>query len=124
MTCCLKKCRLRDVLAFGFSFHRAHSCATFGLRPKVFWNRPDSESGLFIFKTSLPRKATAVASPREPGSDSFRHSSSIKVTEKHYSPWVRDRQEQLEADVRRTWGRATAETKETLEVHEKTDRTN
>jgi len=30
--------------------------------------------------------------------------SSIKVTERHYSPWVRARQEQLEADVRRTWG--------------------
>ena len=28
---------------------------------------------------------------------------SIKVTEKHYSPWVRARQEQLEADVRRSW---------------------
>ena len=32
--------------------------------------------------------------------------SSIKVTEKHYSPWVRARQEQLEADVRRTWERS------------------
>ena len=29
--------------------------------------------------------------------------SSIKVTEKDYSPWVCVRQEQLEADVRRTW---------------------
>jgi hypothetical protein len=29
--------------------------------------------------------------------------SSIKVTEKHYSPWVGPRQEQLEADVRRSW---------------------
>ena len=29
--------------------------------------------------------------------------SSIKVTEKYYSPWVAARQEQLEADVRRTW---------------------
>jgi integrase len=29
--------------------------------------------------------------------------SSIKVTEKHYSPWVRARQEQLEADVKRSW---------------------
>lgn len=29
--------------------------------------------------------------------------SSIKVTERHYSPWVRARQEQLEADVRRSW---------------------
>jgi integrase/recombinase XerD len=28
---------------------------------------------------------------------------SVKVTEKHYTPWVRARQEQLEADVRRTW---------------------
>ena len=28
---------------------------------------------------------------------------SIKVTEKHYRPWVRERQEQAEADVRRTW---------------------
>ncbi|HEY4836990.1 MAG TPA: tyrosine-type recombinase/integrase [Candidatus Acidoferrales bacterium] len=29
--------------------------------------------------------------------------SSVKVTEKHYAPWVRERQEQVEADVRRTW---------------------
>ena len=28
---------------------------------------------------------------------------SIKLTEKHHSPWVRARQEQLEADVRRGW---------------------
>lgn len=29
--------------------------------------------------------------------------ASIKVTEKHYAPWIRARQEQAEADVRRTW---------------------
>ena len=29
--------------------------------------------------------------------------SSNKVTEKHYSPWVRARQEQSETDVKRTW---------------------
>lgn len=28
---------------------------------------------------------------------------SVRVTEKHYSPWVRSRQEQLEADVARAW---------------------
>ena len=28
---------------------------------------------------------------------------SVRITEKHYAPWVRERQEQLEADVRRTW---------------------
>jgi len=30
---------------------------------------------------------------------------SIKVTEKHYAPWVRARQEQLENSVRRAWER-------------------
>jgi integrase len=29
--------------------------------------------------------------------------SSIKVTEKHYAPWVRARQQQLEADAKRSW---------------------
>jgi integrase/recombinase XerD len=28
---------------------------------------------------------------------------SVKVTEKHYSPWIAARQEQLEQDIRRTW---------------------
>ena len=44
--------------------------------------------------------------------------SSIKVTEKHYSPWVRARQEQLEADVRRTW-ETPAESEGTREASEK-----
>jgi integrase len=29
--------------------------------------------------------------------------SSVQITERHYAPWVRARQEQLEADVRQTW---------------------
>jgi len=29
--------------------------------------------------------------------------SSIRITERHYAPWVRSRQEQLERDVRATW---------------------
>jgi integrase/recombinase XerD len=29
--------------------------------------------------------------------------SSIRVTERHYSPWVKARQEQLEAAVRQAW---------------------
>ena len=32
----------------------------------------------------------------------LRHQS-VRITEKHYNPWVRSRQEQLEADVARTW---------------------
>jgi len=30
---------------------------------------------------------------------------SVRITEKHYSPWVRSRQEQLEAGLRRAWER-------------------
>ena len=51
---------------------------------------------------------------------------STRVTEKHYSPWVAARQEQLEQDVRRTWGtdllvtdRLVSETKGTPGVHGK-----
>ena len=29
--------------------------------------------------------------------------SSIRVTERHYAPWVKARQEQLEAAVRKAW---------------------
>ena len=28
---------------------------------------------------------------------------SVRITEKHYNPWVRSRQERLEADVTRAW---------------------
>ena len=48
--------------------------------------------------------------------------SSIRVTEKHYAPWVRDRQTQLEASLERTWAQdpiILAETKGTPEVHGK-----
>jgi integrase/recombinase XerD len=31
--------------------------------------------------------------------------TNIKITQQHYSPWVRDRQRQLEADLERAWNR-------------------
>jgi integrase len=46
----------------------------------------------------------------------------VKVTERHYAPWVRARQDQLESDVRRAWATdpvVFAETKGTPEVHRK-----
>jgi integrase/recombinase XerD len=46
--------------------------------------------------------------------------SSVRITEKHYSPWVRSRQEQLEADLESAWKRdplVLLETKGTPEVH-------
>lgn len=43
--------------------------------------------------------------------------TSTRITERHYAPWVRDRQEQLEADVRRTWTLPELATKGTYKVH-------
>lgn len=47
---------------------------------------------------------------------------SVRITEKHYSPWVRARQEQLESDLENAWRRdplVLFETKGTPEVHGK-----
>jgi hypothetical protein len=44
----------------------------------------------------------------------------VRVTEQHYAPWVRARQERGEADVKPSWERdplMLLETKGTLEVH-------
>ena len=52
---------------------------------------------------------------------------SIRITEKHYSPWIRDRQAQLEASLERAWAQdpvVLAETKGTPKVHGKTDAVN
>ena len=52
---------------------------------------------------------------------------SLRVTERHYAPWVRARQEQLETSVRRAWVLdpvVCAETKGTRGVHRKTERVN
>jgi hypothetical protein len=46
--------------------------------------------------------------------------TSIKITERHYAPWVRERQEQAEADIERTWAQdpmALLESKRTTEAH-------
>jgi integrase/recombinase XerD len=50
--------------------------------------------------------------------------SSIRITERHYSPWVRSRQEQLERDVRATWVAPEPETEGTREVHGASTRPN
>jgi integrase/recombinase XerD len=52
---------------------------------------------------------------------------SVRITERHYSPWVRSRQEQLEADLQRAWEHdpvALIQTKGTPEVHGKNGRIN
>jgi integrase len=52
---------------------------------------------------------------------------SVRITERHYSPWVRARQEQLEQDLKRVWEQdpvALLEAKGTPEVHDKNERIN
>jgi hypothetical protein len=51
----------------------------------------------------------------------------VRITEKHYSPWVRARQEQLEQDLKRVGEQdpiALPETKGTPELHGKNVRIN
>ena len=51
--------------------------------------------------------------------------SSLRITEKHYSPWIHARQEQLEADLERSWAKdpivlgGSVSTKGTREVRRK-----
>jgi site-specific recombinase XerD len=45
---------------------------------------------------------------------------SIKVTERHYSPWIRARQEQVEADIRKSWD-TEVQMYDTLLAHGETD---
>jgi integrase/recombinase XerD len=52
---------------------------------------------------------------------------SVRITERHYSPWVHARQEQLEQDLKRVWEQdpvALMQTKGTPEVHGKKPRYN
>jgi integrase/recombinase XerD len=53
--------------------------------------------------------------------------TSVRITERHYAPWVRARQEQAEGDVRRAWAQdplALVEAKGTPEVHGKSTAVN
>jgi len=53
--------------------------------------------------------------------------ASVRVTERHYNPWNRARQEQAEADVSRSWANdplVLVETKGTLQVHGKAEAVN
>jgi integrase len=52
---------------------------------------------------------------------------SIRVTERHYAPWTRSRQEQIESDLQRAWSEdpvISLEAHGTPQVHGKTERPN
>ena len=53
--------------------------------------------------------------------------SSVRITEQHYAPWVKSRQEKLDADLEGAWAQdpvALVQTKGTREVHGKNETVN
>jgi integrase len=71
------------------------------------------------FRDSFATQLLLEGVPLERVSILFGHQS-IKITERHYSPWIRERQQQAEADVKRTWTRdplVLLGTKGTRRVH-------
>jgi integrase len=75
------------------------------------------------FRDTFAVELLMAAVPLERVSILLGHSS-LRITEKHYSPWIHARQEQLEADLERSWAKdplvfaASVSTKGTPEVHE------
>jgi hypothetical protein len=73
--------------------------------------RPVAENDLIVWKKTPKKRINLSAGvfcqgerhrePLERVSILLGHQS-VRITEKHYTPWVKARQEQLEADVRRT----------------------
>jgi len=78
------------------------------------------------FRDTFAVELLLAAVPRERVSILLGHTS-VKVTERHYSPWIRERQERAEADVRRAWTQdpiALLETKGTREVRKNNEPVN
>jgi len=65
------------------------------------------------FRDTLAVQLLLEGIPMERVSIMLGHSS-VKVTERHYSPWVQARQAQLEADVTRVWNKDPILLAETL----------
>src|SRR5580693_489665 len=71
------------------------------------------------FRDTMAVELLIAGTPIERVSILLGHSS-VRITEKHYNPWNRARQEQAEADVARSWATdpiVLLETKGTPEVH-------
>jgi hypothetical protein len=70
-------------------------------------SEPESEH--YFFRTGKSERGALgrlfkMGTPRERVSALLVHSN-IKLTQEYYHPWVKERQDQLEEDVRRTWHR-------------------
>ena len=64
------------------------------------------------FRDTFAVELLLAGVPLERVSNRLGHQS-VKVTERHYAPWVRARQEQLEADVKGTWSQDLLALRET-----------
>lgn len=76
-----------------------------------------------LFRDTFAVELLLAGVPIERVSVLFGHQS-VRITERHYSPWVHARQEQLEQDLKRAWEQdpvAPMETKGTPEVHGKNE---
>jgi integrase/recombinase XerD len=78
------------------------------------------------FRDTFAVELLLAGAPMERVSVVLGHQS-VRITEKHYAPWVRSRQEQLEADLESAWKLdplVLVETKGTREVHGKREHVN
>ena len=70
---------------------------------KLLFERAEVPTGhAHRFRDTFAVEALLAGIPLERVSVLLGHQS-VRVTEKHYSPWVRERQAQIEEDVRRMW---------------------
>ncbi len=109
-------CRLLDVTAAGqrYFFWSGDSVPTAAARlgckwlHYVFRDAKIRNGHTHRFRDTFAVELLLAGVPIEQVSVLLGHSS-VRITEKHYAPWVRARQEQLEANVRRTWETSEAE---------------
>jgi integrase/recombinase XerD len=97
-----------------------------GRLQKLFQEAKRPEGHAHRFRDTFAVELLLASVPLECVSILLGHSS-VKITEKHCSPWIRERQEQAEADVRCTWEQdpvALLEGKGTLQVHGKGEAVN